>query len=70
MKPTLLVICLLATTTFAHQISKEDLAATTKIDRVVSEQMSAHKIPGVSLAVLRKGKIVLLKSYGLANVEH
>ena len=32
--------------------------------------MLAHQIPGVSLAVLRRGKIVLLKSYGLANVEH
>ena len=41
-----------------------------KIDRVVNRQMLANKIPGVSLAVLRKGKIILLKSYGLANVEH
>jgi CubicO group peptidase (beta-lactamase class C family) len=32
--------------------------------------MLAHEIPGVSLAVLRKGKIILLKSYGFANVEH
>ncbi|HEU4833208.1 MAG TPA: serine hydrolase domain-containing protein, partial [Pyrinomonadaceae bacterium] len=32
--------------------------------------MLAHQIPGVSLAVLRRGKIILLKSYGLANVEH
>jgi CubicO group peptidase (beta-lactamase class C family) len=32
--------------------------------------MLAHQIPGVSLAVLRRGKIVLLKSYGFANVEH
>jgi CubicO group peptidase (beta-lactamase class C family) len=32
--------------------------------------MSTYKIPGVSLAVLRNGKIILLKSYGLANVEH
>ena len=32
--------------------------------------MDENKIPGVSLAVLRNGKMVLLKSYGLANVEH
>ena len=32
--------------------------------------MNENKIPGVSLAVLRNGKIVLLKSYGVANVEH
>jgi CubicO group peptidase (beta-lactamase class C family) len=70
MKSTLLVIVLLASTSFAQQISKEDRAVAIKIDRVVNQQMSANKIPGVSLAVLRKGKIVLLKSYGLANVEH
>ena len=70
MKHALLMICLLASTSFAQEISKQDRRAAVKIDRVVAEQMSAHKIPGVSLAVLRKGKIVLLKSYGLANVEH
>ena len=31
--------------------------------------MRKYKIPGVSLAVLRNGKISILKSYGLANVE-
>lgn len=73
MKPTLLIIFLtlcLAHSSLAQQISKEDSAAASKLDRVVNAQMSANKIPGVSLAVLRKGKIVLLKSYGLANVEH
>jgi CubicO group peptidase (beta-lactamase class C family) len=32
--------------------------------------MLANKIPGVALAVLRKGKVIHLKGYGLANVEH
>ena len=32
--------------------------------------MQRQKIPGISVAVLREGKIVILKSYGLANVEH
>jgi CubicO group peptidase (beta-lactamase class C family) len=32
--------------------------------------MRRQKIPGLSLAVLRHGKIALLKSYGFANVEH
>jgi CubicO group peptidase (beta-lactamase class C family) len=45
-------------------------ATARNIDHVVNQQMVANTIPGVSLAVLRKGKIVLLKSYGLANVEH
>ena len=70
MKPTLLVACL--TICFLTNISsaQQDRATAIKIDRVVNDQMLANKIPGLSLAVLRKGKIVLLKSYGLANVEH
>lgn len=41
-----------------------------EIDRYVEAEMKRQKIPGVSLAVLREGKIAHLKSYGLANVEH
>lgn len=43
---------------------------STKIDRYVKAEMARQMIPGISLAVLRSGKIVYLKSYGLANVEH
>lgn len=68
MKPALLIILLtLCLPGPVH--SQPERALTAKIDRVVKRQMSANKIPGVSVAVLRKGKIVLLKSYGLANVE-
>ncbi|HEY8563455.1 MAG TPA: serine hydrolase [Pyrinomonadaceae bacterium] len=43
---------------------------SAKIDKYVKTEMTRQKIPGVSLAVLRGGKIALLKSYGLANAEH
>ena len=66
----LLAIIFLATPGLAQQLSRKDREAEVKIDRVVNQTMLANKIPGVSLAVLRKGKIILLKSYGLANVEH
>src|SRR5262245_59987310 len=59
--------------TLAQQVepaTKQDRAADAKVDRVVKQAISTYKIPGVSLAVLRNGKIILLKSYGLANVEH
>jgi len=42
----------------------------SKIDDYVKAEMARQKIPGLSLAVLRDGKIELLRSYGLANVEH
>src|SRR4026208_2250122 len=49
---------------------RDGRAVERKVDDLGGHEMSAHQIPGVSLAVLRRGKIILLKSYGLANVEH
>ena len=71
----LLNVCLtsLSISAPAQQITptnREDRAAAARVDRVIEQQMAANKIPGVSLAVLREGKIILLKTYGLANVEH
>ena len=43
---------------------------SAKIDRYVQAEMRRQKIPGVSLAVIRQGRIAILKSYGLADVEH
>ena len=42
---------------------------TEKVDSFVREIMTANHIPGLSLAVLREGKIILAKGYGLANLE-
>src|ERR1041385_2382849 len=66
---TYLTIFLVSAPCFAQGTTK-DRAAAERVDRVVKQQMLANKVPGVSLAVLRHGKIILLKSYGLANVEH
>jgi CubicO group peptidase (beta-lactamase class C family) len=38
-------------------------------DRYIETQMRALNIPGVSLAVLRDGRIIKAKGYGLANIE-
>jgi CubicO group peptidase (beta-lactamase class C family) len=43
---------------------------TTKVDDYIRAEMRAQQIPGVSLAVIRNGEIVLAKGYGLANLEH
>ena len=32
--------------------------------------MARQKVPGVAVAVIRKGQPVVAKGYGLANVEH
>ena len=40
------------------------------VDTYIKDHMAAEKIPGIAVAVMREGKIVLAKGYGLANVEH
>lgn len=41
-----------------------------EIDDLVRAEMMRQKIPGVSIAVVRDGKIIKETGYGLANVEH
>ncbi|MDM7921940.1 MAG: serine hydrolase domain-containing protein [Pyrinomonadaceae bacterium] len=41
-----------------------------KVDQYIKDHMATEKIPGISVAVMREGKIVLAKGYGLANIEH
>lgn len=43
---------------------------SARIDRYVNAEMRKQKIPGISLAVLRNGRVAVLKSYGFANLEH
>jgi len=40
-----------------------------RVDAFVGEQLGLQRIPGVNLAVLRYGKLVKAKGYGLANLE-
>jgi CubicO group peptidase (beta-lactamase class C family) len=46
-----------------------DKERSKQADAAVEAQRTAQKIPGVSLAVCRDGKIVKVSGYGLANVE-
>ncbi|WP_082006750.1 serine hydrolase domain-containing protein [Sphingomonas sp. ERG5] len=41
-----------------------------RLDTFVQSEMQAEKVPGIAIAVLRKGEIVVAKGYGLATVEH
>lgn len=43
---------------------------SARIDSYIQDEMRRQQIPGVSMAVVRNGKIALLKGYGLSNVEH
>jgi CubicO group peptidase (beta-lactamase class C family) len=63
--PAILALILLLSTTGFAQNSFDN-----KIDEYLRTQMKAQQIPGIALAVVRDGKIVLARGYGLANVEH
>ena len=63
--PLSLALILLVSTACLAQESYEN-----KIDEYLRTQMKAQQIPGVALAVVKDGKIVLARGYGLANVEH
>ena len=45
-------------------------ALTKSVDEVVQQEMTRQRIPGVSLAVVKNGQVVLAKGYGFANLEH
>ena len=40
------------------------------VDAFIKAEMERQQIPGVSLAVVKDGKPLIIKGYGLANVEH
>ena len=58
------LVLLLSVTCFAQN------GVTTKVDDYIRAEMKAQQIPGLSLAVINNGEIVLARGYGLANVEH
>lgn len=43
---------------------------TVRVDAHVRSEIQKQRIPGLSLAVIKNGQIILAKGYGFANVEH
>ena len=44
--------------------------APAGVDDFVNSEMRRQRIPGLSLAVVKDGHVILIKGYGLADVEH
>lgn len=63
MKKLLFTITLLSTTFFNAQISE------TKLDDVVNRAMKAFNVPGIAVAIVKDGKVVLSKGYGVSNIN-
>jgi CubicO group peptidase (beta-lactamase class C family) len=51
----------------ARQQKNEPVAAT---NAAAGKMMADHKFPGAAVMIMRKGKIIAQKGYGLANIEH
>ena len=60
----LALLLLLSITCFAQD------GVSTKVDDYIRTEMQSQQIPGLALAVIKDGQIVIAKGYGLANVEH
>jgi CubicO group peptidase (beta-lactamase class C family) len=43
---------------------------TTAVDRYIADEMRSQKIPGLSLAVRQSERLIYVKSYGVATLEH
>ena len=54
---------------YSCEQAKAEAFAPDNIDVYVQRRMQRDHIPGVSVAILRAGKVILCKGYGMANVE-
>ncbi len=41
-----------------------------EVDKYIESEMKSQNIPGIAVAVLRDGDIILAKGYGYSNIEH
>src|SRR3989442_3017770 len=65
----LIFVCAVLAAGLDSPIRAQD-AITSKVDDYIKAEMQRQHIPGLSLAVLKDGQIILAKGYGFANVEH
>ncbi len=54
----------------AASLSAQSPFPAARVDSVVAAEMSRTRVPGVAVAVVQNGEVVLARGYGLANVEH
>lgn len=48
----------------------QDDKLSAQVDTYMAEVMKGLRIPGASIAIVREGKVIKARGYGLANVEH
>lgn len=53
---------LVSLSSFAQNIKSD-------VDEIINREMKTRRIPGLQLAIVQNGKIVLNKSYGVSSIQ-
>ena len=59
----------LVTSSTAAQRIDPDAALARVADAYLKTELSAKRVPGMAVCVIRQGKVVLANGYGVANVN-
>lgn len=65
-----LVVALAAPVTLLDAQPRPEAAPRDTVDQFILAEMAQSHVPGVSLAVLRAGKVIRSQGYGYADLEH
>lgn len=70
-RPSMTIVAISLFSIAAPAVAAPDPATfPARLDAYFEKEMRTHQIPGVAIAVLRDGDVLVAKGYGLANVEH
>ena len=67
---TNITLAVLLLVVFAASASLGQTNVASKVDEFIDAEMQRQKIPGVSLAVIKDSKPLIVRGYGFANLEH
>jgi D-alanyl-D-alanine carboxypeptidase len=67
----IITLCLVSPTRAQLQTNKpaDDPTLANKVDDYLKSELSSKRIPGMSVCVVRDGKVVFAEGYGFANIE-
>jgi len=67
---TLLILLCAETVSFVAAAQPVPVPLAKRVDEFVASEMKQQKIPGMAVAIVRRGEVFKAQGYGLANVEH
>ncbi len=66
----LLIILLITLCARQEVVSQSIIQKKNDIDKYLNHIMERHQIPGITLAIIKDGKVIHKENYGKANIEH